>query len=330
MPNKELTPEKKARLLIDAMLKEAGWTIIRKGEEVPSSGSFAVEEIPTLSGAMDYGLIIDNELVGDVEAKSEETGVPGILAQDERYSKSYDKGSFDFGGYHVPFIYASNGHLISFRDIRSRNSLPREIDKFHTPSALSEYLGRNIDEAYSWLTSTPIEIQGIRPYQREAIEAIENAIMSNKRRMLLAMATGTGKTFIAAEMVYRLLKSKTARRILFLVDRRVLAAQAVREFAAFEPEPAQKLDKLYEIYSQRFKREDLEDSGFDPNILRDEHLTDPRSDHTFVYVCTVQRMAINLFGKSQAKNVADVPAEGEPAEDEEDARKIPIPIHASM
>ena len=55
--------------------------------------------------------------------------------------------------------------------------------------------------------------------------------------MLVAMATGCGKTFTTVNQAYRLMKSGVARRVLFLVDRRALAAQAVRAFAAFEPEP---------------------------------------------------------------------------------------------
>jgi type I restriction enzyme R subunit len=53
------------------------------------------------------------------------------------------------------------------------------------------------------------------------------------------------------------MKSAVARRILFLVDRRALAAQAVNAFASFEPEPGLKFDKIYEVYSQRFQLEDL-------------------------------------------------------------------------
>ena len=77
--------------------------------------------------------------------------------------------------------------------------------------------------------------------------------------MLVAMATGTGKTFTIVNQVYRLMKSGVARRILFLVDRRALAAQAVRAFASFEPEPGLKFDKIYEVYSQRFQREDFDE-----------------------------------------------------------------------
>ena len=75
------------------------------------------------------------------------------------------------------------------------------------------------------------------------------------QRICSKMATGTGKTFTLVNEVYRLMKSGVGRRILFLVDRRALAAQAVRAFASFEPEPGLKFDKIYEVYSQRFRRE---------------------------------------------------------------------------
>jgi type I restriction enzyme R subunit len=272
---------------------------------------------------MDYALVIDGKILGDVEAKPEATGVPSVLQQNERYSKGYTKGKLEYeGGYHIPFLYASNGNLIWFRDARTKRNIQREIEQFHTPDAILEFLERSIEQSYQWLQKNPIEIPGIREYQIDAIESVEHAIMDNKRKLLLAMATGTGKTFTAAEMIYRLLKSKTAKRILFLVDRRVLAAQAVREFAAFEPEPTHKLDKLYEVYSQKFRKEDIGDEDFDPRVLPNDYLTDPKSNHTFVYVSTIQRMRINLFG---AYGV--IPGHGD--EDiEDDAYKMDIPIHA--
>jgi type I restriction enzyme R subunit len=72
--------------------------------------------------------------------------------------------------------------------------------------------------------------------------------------MLVAMATGTGKTFTTIGLIYRLMKSGMARRILFLVDRRALAAQAARAMAIFQPEPGLKFDRIYEVFSQRFRR----------------------------------------------------------------------------
>jgi type I restriction enzyme, R subunit len=291
------SPEGKSRELIDKMLEKSGWTLLPENSKVPESGCFAVDEVQTESGPMDYALYVDGILIGDVEAKSEEKGVPAILEQDERYSKTYSQGKYDFNGYHIPFLYSSNGHLIWFKDVRSKNNIPREISNFHTPDALTDYLTHDIEEAYDWLQGNPIELEGLRPYQIEAVEAIEGALFSNKRKMLLAMATGTGKTRVAAMIIYRLLRSGAAKRILFLVDRRSLAAQAVSSFASFEPEPAQKLDKLYEVYHQKFRKEDLGDDKFNPSELPPEYLKEPKSNHTYVFISTIQRMQMKLFGR---------------------------------
>ncbi len=77
------------------------------------------------------------------------------------------------------------------------------------------------------------DIERLRPYQRKAISEIEGAIRHGKREMLVAMATGTGKTFLTVSQIYRLLEVRAFKRILFLVDRRALAAQAVRELGSF-------------------------------------------------------------------------------------------------
>ena len=94
---------------------------------------------------------------------------------------------------------------------------------------------RKLDTSSQTLLQTPNDHPRLRPYQREANAAIEKAIADRKRQMLVAMATGTGKTFTMVNEVYRLMKAGVAKRILFLVDRRALAAQAVLAFASFEP-----------------------------------------------------------------------------------------------
>ena len=144
--------------------------------------------------------------------------------------------------------------------------------------------------------------------------------------MLLAMATGTGKTFLTVSLFYRLLESKRFKRILFLVDRRALAAQAVREFASFTTPQGNKFDQEYEVYSQRFQKEDFEDDdAFDPKVLSNSYLTSPDETKTFVYVSTIQRMTINLFGWENAFH-----QDSSDPDYEQDAEKLktPIPIHA--
>jgi len=180
-----------------------------------------------------------------------------------------------------------------------------------------------LEKAFQWLKDNQIDLEGFRPYQRESIEAVEGAIFANKRKMLLAMATGTGKTIVAAELIYRLLRSGVAKRILFLVDRRALAAQAVSKFASFEPEPAQKLDKLYEVYHQKFRKDDLEGEKFNPNDFDYQRMKEPKPEHTHVFICTIQRMQMKIFGR---KGMFPWTEEDyyEEMEDEAD----PPPIHA--
>jgi type I restriction enzyme R subunit len=186
-----------------------------------------------------------------------------------------------------------------------------------------EILNKNEASAKEWLKDHEIDKGHLWPFQIEAISAIEQAILSRKRHMMVAMATGTGKTFTIFNLIYRLMKSGYAKRILFLVDRRALAAQAVTTAASFEAEPGLKFDQCYEVYSQRLKREDLdEDIKFDPKILPVEYLTNPNSRDSFVYISTIQRMRINLFG---FEGMFSAP---EDKDDDSDASKLDIPNHA--
>jgi type I restriction enzyme R subunit len=138
--------------------------------------------------------------------------------------------------------------------------------------------------------------------------------------MLVAMATGTGKTFTIVNEIYRLMKSGVAKRILFLVDRRALAAQAVRAFASFDAEPGLKFPQVYEMYSQRFQKDDIEEK-FDPKVLPKSYLTSPSPGSAFVYVSTIQRMTINLFGGQAVFGLGDETID-------DDAEQLDIPIHA--
>ena len=286
----------------------------------PPSAS-AIEEWPTSAGPADYALCDDGAIRAVVEAKKLTVGPQGVLAQAERYSRGITGTPLIRAEFGVPFLYSTNGEQLYFHDVRREQNRSRVVAAFHTPAALEELLNRDTDAELAALGRLPVS-QRLRPYQVEANSVIEQAIAEGKRKMLVTMATGTGKTLTTVNQVYRLMKSGVARRVLFLVDRRALAAQTVREFASFEAEPGLKFDKVYPLYSQAFRREDFgEDEAFDPNVMPSSLLTAPKLGDAFVYVATIQRMAMNLFGGEGALRVDDEDIDA-------DVPQLDIPIHA--
>ena len=312
---------------INKALSSNGWIIAsyRNNLQTNQLNNHAVEEYPVATGRADYALFVDGLFLGVIEAKKIAVGSQAALEQAKRYSKGVFDGVGNWRGYRVPFLFSSNGELVYYLDIRAKSNIARQITTFHTPSALAEFFKRDDQDSYEWLKTHPIEENTrLRPYQKDAIAATEASINQGKRQLLLAMATGTGKTFTIVSLIYRLLASKTAKRILFLVDRRALAAQAVRAFASFDTPRGNKFDQEYEVYSQAFKKEDFgEEEKFNSQVLPNNYLTDPNEKHTFVYVSTIQRMKLNLFGN----NEMEISESGD-IEEETDAEKIDIPIHA--
>jgi type I restriction enzyme R subunit len=318
--------EKKTREeRIDKKLESCGWQIVNYDPKIQLSSytCHAVREYPTDSGPVDYALFFEGKIIGLIEAKRLSLGPQNVLIQAQRYAQGISQSNFNFEGFRVPFIYSTNGEIFWFQDLRERNSYSRKISKFHTPEALNEMLKKDLQVYSKWFEMHPNEHDRIRPYQINATKAIEEAITKGKRKIFIAKATGTGKTFTMVSQIHRLMKSGLAMRILFLVDRRALAAQAVLEFNSFEAEPGMKFDKVYEVYSQRFRREDVEGmQDFNPKELQESYLAHPKMSHAFVYISTIQRMRINLFGMDQAFETN----EGE--SEELEANKLDIPIHA--
>ena len=309
---------------IDPRLDALGWKVIPYSVTRPSASysSEAVEEFPTDNGPADYALCLDGQILAVVEAKKLTVGPQNVLTQAERYSRGATANPLNLHGYHVPFLYSTNGEVIWFHDIRHPANRSRRVADFFTPDALREMLGRDLGMSCQWFARNPNTHPWLRPYQMDANAAVEQAISERKRQLMVAMATGTGKTATTVNQVYRLMKSGAAKRVLFLVDRRALAAQSVRAFASFEAEPGLKFDKTYEVYSQRFQMGDFGDEEkFDAKVLPASYLMQPHPGLAFVYVCTIQRMAINLFGRDAILNMGDEMAD-------EDADRLPIPIHA--
>src|SRR5216110_1275945 len=312
---------------IDARLKQKGWRLVRftPALNLKALDGTAVEELPTANGPADYALFVKGQLLGIIEAKKVTVNPQNVLEQAKRYATGVFDAVGEWNGLRVPFLYASNGTIIWHLDTRAKKLVSRQLSDFNTPEALEARFAHDASAAGSYLLDTPPEqIAKLRPYQRECIVAVEKYILGNKHGMMVAMATGTGKTYLTVAQVYRLLESKLVRRILFLVDRKGLAAQAVREFNAFNTPKGNKFTQEYEVYSQRFQKEDFgDDDPFDPKVLPNGYLTAPKASHTFVYISTIQRVARNLFGAEASFGQIG----GDP-DVEEDADRLDIPIHA--
>ena len=311
---------------IDTKLIKSGWTkIINFSNDLDLSTLHrtAVRELPTDDGFADYVLYLNGKPYAVVEAKKLGLSPQNVLQQAQRYARTIKDGLGNYNGYKVPFAYSTNGELIWFQDFRNELSRSRTVKEFHTPKAIEEMFQYDNVKNANWLIQNPPEYQKLRYYQKDAIKAIESAIAAQKRSMLVAMATGTGKTYTIASLIYRLLKSGSSKRILFLVDRKALAAQAVMEFAAYEAENGLKFNQIYQVYSQKFQKNYLDDNEkVDFSVLPTGYLTDPDGSQVFIYVCTIQRMQINLFGK---EGMFSTSGDYDP---EDDADKLDIPINA--
>ncbi len=241
--------ERETRRLIDAQLRAAGWTVdtetlrFDNGTRPQKGKNVAIAEWPTANGPADYVLFIDLTAVGVVEAKRKNKNVQAYLKQSARYSAGYQVKADEalpegapWGEFHVPFLFSANGRPflrqletlsgIWFRDARRDQNLPYPLEGWPTPTGLGERLRQDVDAAHAQLAAEDFTFAfGLRDYQVRAIKAVEGAIAAGQREVLVAMATGTGKTKTTIAMVYRLLKAQRFRRILFLVDRTALGEQ---------------------------------------------------------------------------------------------------------
>ncbi len=266
--NEELT-EADTRELIDMQLREAGWTVdsssVRygKGSRPQKSKNIAIAEWPTDSGPADYVLFVGLKPVAVVEAKRQNVDAAGAITQAQRYSEDFkiDSDANTPGGpwsdYQIPFLFSTNGRGylkqlrtksgIWFQDVRQPTNHPRPLVSWYTPEGLKQLLSQDIAAADQKLESESSDYLPLRFYQQEAVEAVEQAIQEGDREMLIAMATGTGKTRTCIGICYRLIKAKRFRRILFLVDRTCLGEQTADALRDVRLENNQTFADIYDV-----------------------------------------------------------------------------------
>ncbi len=261
--------EKETRQIIDQNLQAAGWEVdsenIRysKGIRPEIGKSKAIAEWPTESGTADYVLFIGLTPVAMVEAKKKTKNVASALDQAKRYSKGFLVKdaclcTAMYGEYRIPFVFSTNGRPflrqlkeesgIWFCDVRRSNNVRRPLESWYTPDGLKNLLKINIDKAEKKLDEIGFSFGfPLRNYQQKAIEKTEDAIKLGRQAILLAMATGTGKTKTCIAMIFRLLKAQRFSRILFLVDRTALGEQAGNAFKDTEMTGLQKFADIFQI-----------------------------------------------------------------------------------
>ena len=176
--------------------------------------------------------------------------------------------------YKVPFTFATNGRPyleqydtksgVWFLDLRKPDNAPRALKGWISPNGMIEQLEKDIAAKNQALQEMPYDLLrdkdglNLRAYQLKAIQAAENAIINGQQNVLLAMATGTGKTRTILGMIYRFLKTGRFRRILFLVDRTSLGEQATDVFKEVKLEDLMTLDDIYNIKGLEDKEIDKE------------------------------------------------------------------------
>jgi len=298
--------EAETRVIIDNQLRQAGWEVdsqkMRFGLGIrPEKGrNLAIAEWRLKHGRADYALFCGLELVGIVEAKRYGKPVSSDIRQAKDYAKEVIRHGDEiilgpYGDYQVPFLFSTNGREyleqykeqsgIWYLDARKFTNHSRSIYAWHSPEGLKQLLKQDIDKAKAGLEEDSLHYLNLRSYQEDAIRSVEQAITAGQRSILVAMATGTGKTRMAIGLIYRLIKHKRFNRILFLVDRSALGEQAESAFKDSRLENANTFTQIFELQSMQDKQPNLE---------------------TKVHIATVQGMVKRLFYNDQDQDMPTI------------------------
>ena len=297
--------EAQTRQLIDQQLRAAGWTVdseelrFAKGARPEKGMNKAIAEWPTATGPADYVLFVGLMPIAAVEAKRGNIHVSAALQQAKRYSRGFQPTDDvlmheqNWGKDHefrLPFVFSTNGRpylrqLIEksgtwFCDLRSPDNHATALQGWFRPEDLAGLLKQNIQAAHQQLATESFDFGfTVRDYQQKAILKTEAAIERGQQAILIAMATGTGKTKTCIALIYRLLKTKRFRRILFLVDRSALGVQAGDSFKDTRMETMQ-------TFADTFGIKELDEAAADTD--------------TAVHIATVQGMVQRVLYPSEA------------------------------
>ncbi|MDO5308549.1 MAG: DEAD/DEAH box helicase family protein [Planctomycetia bacterium] len=285
---KQLSEEDIKRLFITPALVAKGWNDKIKMEEsvmeqavkvtdgkINISGNKVFRDKPLRADYILY--YITNYPIAIVEAKDNNHSVSYGIQQAKTYAKKM----------HIPFAYSSNGDAFQEYDFLTGKERQIALADFPTPEELFERYrleannGAGLSEDEIRIINQPYcsgqNINDPRYYQRNAINGTVDAIARGQKRILLVMATGTGKTFTAFQIVYRLLKSGLKRKILYLADRNILVDQSIQQdfaplkgtthkidFSKDDPTLISSYEVFFSLYQQlsgKAESDDTEEDG---------------------------------------------------------------------
>lgn len=291
-----LLPEQKARVKIDQMLKDSGWTVVPRDDFTPDAVNAQAVEENLMKGNLeaDYILYLDGKAIAVLEAKREENKLGLEVAEQAQNYGNILPDWVQAWKTPLPFIFLCNGDLLLFKDMREAKPSYKVIKKMFTPKEIVNLAGDDIKSQFAKLPALPpVGPKGLRECQFEAITNLEISFKQGLKKALIVLATGAGKTFTACTAAYRLLNYMGAKRVLFLVDRNNLGKQAEGEFGTYK----------------------LTETG---NAFSDEYIVHrlrsvEKIGNASVVISTIQRLFATLTGQE-----VDEPDDDEEMEHDED------------
>lgn len=246
--------EAATRHIIDVQLRDVGWEAGTRalkyaaGTRPIKGRNLAIAEWPMSNGPADYVLFVGLTPITVVEAKRKCRGQtqtevrrwrnraiqaiqPRIPSRVKpcvpRWSVGGLQRAIPVRDQRRPYLrQIAEKRGIWFHDAREETNHPRALEARYTPEGLKGLLKQDIEAADARLEAEPTDYLPLRDYQADAVRSVERGIAEGNRELLVATATGTGKTITCIGLIYRLIKTKRFRRILFLVDRTMLGEQA--------------------------------------------------------------------------------------------------------
>jgi type I restriction enzyme R subunit len=336
MSLKELSEQDICTRFITPALVSGGWDVQTQiRQEVSFTAGRIVVRGKTVSRGKrkraDYILFYKNNFpIAVIEAKDASHSIGSGMQQALEYAEALD----------IPFVYSSNGQgFLEHQRLTSSKKIEENISLNAFPSPQELYRRFCVNHQITPEVNDVLqqdyfqELNGKEPryFQRVAINRAVEAIAKGQKRLLLVMATGTGKTYTAFQIIWRLWKAKAKKRILFLVDRNILADQAImNDFKPFGDKmykiKNRNADKSYEIYlalyqsvtgveeeKQTFKQ--FSQDFFDLIIIDECHRGSARENALWRDVLTYYKDATQIGLTATPKETKDISTQrhfGEP------------------